>query len=342
MKMNISFAGAIFCFLLCQTISAQDIHLSQYHFDRLQINPGLTGIFNGDKQATVIHKQQYFSVPVDYMTFSGTFDMKFLRDVDQKGFFSAGILFNYDQAGYTKLSLMQLGLNGSYTRVLTPSLFATIGASLGGGQRAFDPDGPEVWWGEWWDGDSWTPGPHEAFSRTNFFFLDLGLGANIRLQGKDRTKIDLGIGAFHLNTPNQSFNEGNALDNITLELPVRTAIHALGILKLANRLDLYANGMLQNQGPSEETLYGGGLIVHISNKKAREVELHLGVASRVDDAIIPMIALGYDGWKGGFAYDINTSGFEAATDGKGGPEFFLTYTYKKLRPLQQTKVCSIF
>lgn len=337
MKLNISLAGALFCFLLSQAISAQDIHLSQYHFDRLQINPGLTGIFNGDKQATVIHKQQYFSVPVDYLTFSGSFDMKFLRDVDQDGFFSAGVLFNYDQAGDSKLSIAQLALNGSYTRVLTKSLFATVGVSLGGGQRSFSTT--DLTWGHWWAGDHVDPslGP-EPFDETNFLFLDLGAGANIRLQGRDRTKIDLGIGAFHLNTPDFSFDD----DNQNFDLPIRTSIHALGVLKLANRLDLYANGLLQNQGPYEETLYGGGLIIHISNKKAREVELHLGIASRVDDALIPMIALGYDGWKGGFSYDINTSGFEAATDGKGGPEFFLTYTYKKLRPLQQTKVCSIF
>jgi hypothetical protein len=113
-------------------------------------------------------------------------------------------------------------------------------------------------------------------------------------------------------------------------------------LKVANRLDLYGNGLFQQQGPYEETLAGGGVIIHISNKKAREVELQLGVATRFEDALIPMIALGYDGWKGGFSYDITTSQFQNANDQKGGPEFFLTYTYKKLWPLEQTKVCSIF
>ncbi len=87
---------------------------------------------------------------------------------------------------------------------------------------------------------------------------------------------------------------------------------------------------------------GGGIILHLSTKRAREVELHLGVATRLEDAIIPMIALGYDGWKGGFSYDVNTSDFKNATDKKGGPEFFLTYTWKKLYPLEQTRVCSIF
>ncbi len=337
MKMNISTAGVIFYFLIIQTLSAQDIHLSQYHFDRLQINPGLTGIFNGDKQVSLIHKQQYFSVPVDYLTFSGSFDMKFMKLADQKGFFSAGVLFNYDQAGDSKLSLGSLALSGSYTRALAKGVFATLGVSVGGGQRSFKQD--DLWWDNQWDGDSHDPSlpSGENFPKTNFFFFDLGGGANIRLQGKDRTKLDLGVGAFHLNQPGYAF-----YNEPSVKLPIRTSLHALGVLKLANRLDLYANGLWQNQGPYEEKLAGGGLIIHISNRKAREVEFHVGVASRFDDALIPMAALGYDGWKGGFSYDINTSPFKAATDKKGGPEFFLNYTFKKLRPLQQTKVCSIF
>ena len=338
MKMNISIAGVIFYFLMVTGVSAQDIHFSQYHFNRLAINPGLTGMFNGDKQASGMYRRQWFSVPVEYMTFSGSFDMKLNKIQTPKGFFSVGALFNYDQAGDSKLSLASLGINGSYTRVLTRSLFATGGISIGGGQRAYK--GAKLKWDLQWDGEKYDPllPSQEPVFEDNVFFLDINAGANIRLQGRDRTKIDLGIGAFHLNSPGISFY---GYDNV--DLPIRTAIHALGVLKLANRLDLYANGLLQNQGPYEETLAGGGLIIHISNRRAREVELHLGVATRFKDALIPMFALSYDGWKGGFSYDINNgSDFEIATDKKGGPEFFLTYTYKKLWPLEQTKVCSIF
>ncbi|HQW03675.1 MAG TPA: hypothetical protein VLA46_09550, partial [Saprospiraceae bacterium] len=61
--MNISIKGVIFCLLTISGVSAQDVHLSQYQFDRLQISPALTGMFNGDKQAALVHKQQYFAVP---------------------------------------------------------------------------------------------------------------------------------------------------------------------------------------------------------------------------------------------------------------------------------------
>jgi type IX secretion system PorP/SprF family membrane protein len=337
MKVNISIAGVIFYFLIVMGVSAQDIHLSQYHFDRLQINPALTGIFNGDKQVSMLYKSQWANVPVEYSTFSGSFDMKLRKTQSPKGFFSIGALFNYDQAGESDLSLGSISLNGSYTRALTKSFFASIGGAVGGGQRKFTQK--NLTWDTQWNGDHYDPTlpSLENFDATNFLYLDLSGGINLRLQAKDRTKIDVGFGAFHLNEPGFSF-----YNNDPITLPVRTAISALGILKIGNRLDLYGNGLLQNQGPYKETLAGGGVILHISNHRAREVELHLGLATRFEDALIPMAALSYDGWKGGFSYDITTSPFQTANAQKGGPEFFLTYTYKKLWPLKQTKVCSIF
>src|SRR5688572_592197 len=157
MKPNISIAGVIFCFLFVQFISAQDIHLSQYHFDRLMVNPALTGIFNGNRQVALLHKQQYFSVPVDYLTFSGSYDTKFLKTQNQRGFFSGGVLFNYDQAGDARLSLGSLTLNGSYTRALTRSFFVGVGAYVGGGQRRFDDDPMVLEWDEQWTGTVFDP-----------------------------------------------------------------------------------------------------------------------------------------------------------------------------------------
>lgn len=337
MKLNISIAGVFVYFLSFHFIAAQDIHLSQYHFDRLQLNPGLTGIFNGDKQVAILHKQQYFSALVDYMTFSGSYDMKFRETQNQPGFFAAGVLFNFDQAGDSELTLASLGLNGSYTRALNRSIFATLGVSVGAGHRSFTEK--DITFDNQWTGTVFDPNlpSGENFSRTSFVFFDLGAGLNLRLQGKDRTKLDFGFGAFHLTQPNFAFY---TTDNV--KLPIRQSLYATGILKLASRIDLYANGLLQVQGPYKETVVGGGIIIHISNKIAREVELHLGAANRLEDAIIPMVAVGYDGWKAGFAYDVNTSPYKAATNEAGGPEFFLTYTWKKLWPLEQTRVCSIF
>jgi len=68
----------------------------------------------------------------------------------------------------------------------------------------------------------------------------------------------------------------------------------------------------------------------------------LGIADRLGDALIPKIAVEYNSWYAGVSFDINTSSFKEATNGRGGPEFSLIYTFAKSRPLSQLKACPIF
>ena len=315
---------------------AQDLHFSQFHTSPLNHNPALTGIFNGDKRISANYRNQWFEVPVKYLTFSGSYDMKFRPD-GARSFWSAGAIFNYDRAGDSKLATAYLGLNGSYTFGFSPNVLLTAGAQVGGGQRSFRT--AELMWGNYWDGDVADPsrGSGEPDFNESKWYLDLGAGLNLRLQKSSRTRLDIGAGAFHLNQPNNTFyDDGDA------KLPVRLALQAYGSLELLSFLDLQANGLYHITGPFQEIVVGGMLNFHISQKKAREVQFAAGAAVRIDDSIIPMVALQYDGWRFGFSYDINTSLFEEATNGRGGPEFSLQYIITDVRPFQQSKLCRIF
>ncbi|MDX1409664.1 MAG: type IX secretion system membrane protein PorP/SprF, partial [Saprospiraceae bacterium] len=252
-------------------------------------------------------------------------------------FWSAGAVFNYDRAGDADLAMAYLGLNGSYTFGFSPSVFVTAGAVLGGGQRSLRTG--EILWGNYWDGervDPTLPSGEPNFDDNKFYF-DLGGGLNLRLQQSSRTKIDIGAGLFHLNKPNNTF-----YNDATVELPVRTALQASGSLQLFDVMDLLVNGLVQFEGPYQEIVLGGMLNFHISQKKAREVQFAVGVGYRLDDALIPQVAVAYDGWRAGFSYDVNTSIFDVATNQRGGPEFSLIYIITDVRPLPETKLCKIF
>ena len=92
----------------------QDLHFSQFQNSPLNHNPALTGIFSGDQRFAANYRHQWFSVPVEYLTFSASYDQKFRRD-GANSFWSAGALFNYDRAGDANLAMAHLALNGSYT-----------------------------------------------------------------------------------------------------------------------------------------------------------------------------------------------------------------------------------
>ena len=123
---------------------------------------------------------------------------------------------------------------------------------------------------------------------------------------------------------------------------MRIAGQAYGSVEVLPQLDIQVNVLTQFQGPYQEILLGGMLNIHVSTKQTREVQFGVGLGVRLDDALIPQVALSYDGWRAGFSYDVNTSGFDVATDEKGGPEFSLIYTITKVRALDQSKLCRIF
>lgn len=325
------------CVIFFSETQAQDLHFSQFQTSPLNHNPALTGIFNGDKRFAANYRRQWFSVPVEYLTFSASYDRKFRPD-GANSFWSAGGIFNYDSAGDADLSMAYLGLCGSYTQALNPNVLITGGVCIGGGQRSFRES--KIMWGNYWNGDAvdiTRPSGEPADLKNSNFYVDLGAGLNFRLQQDARTKADLGIGLYHLNEPNNTF-----YDDSSVKLPVRTALQLNGSLQLFDAMDLLVNGLVQFEGPYQEIVLGGMLNFHISHKKAREVQFAVGVGYRLDDALIPQVALSYDGWRAGFSYDVNTSIFDVATNQRGGPEFSLIYIITDVRPLPQSKLCKIF
>lgn len=336
---------------------AQDIHYSQFYNAPLNINPALTGVFGGDVRFMGNYRSQWRRTPVDYTTFTGVVDMKFINRTATKGFFSGGLAFNYDQAGYSKLNLTNLGLNGSYTRQLSNKFFVSFGAMVAANQRRFKTD--DLKFDNGFDSGSGTFDPSlgsgENFSSTSRFFLDFGAGLNFRLQGLDaavmidrlekRSKLDFGIGVFHITQPDQSFYE-----NYESKLPMRLTPYALGVLQLGRNLDLIANVIGQIQSPYREYLGMIGGRLHLSRRLGRQIAVQLGVGYRFSefsdlslsrDSYLPSIELHYNQWRAGFSYDVNTSGFNITTEKRGGPEFSIRYMIRKIRPLPYFKHCPI-
>ena len=54
-------------------------------------------------------------MPVNYQTVSASVEQKFINTNQKNSLFSAGLLFNYDEAGDLELSNTNIGVVGSYT-----------------------------------------------------------------------------------------------------------------------------------------------------------------------------------------------------------------------------------
>ncbi len=321
-------------------LKAQDMHQSQFYTSPININPALTGNFYGDYRVALNYRNQWFVNDLaNYLTLTASVDHRFYpKKWTQKGIWSAGLIINYDQAGDSKLGLTNFGLSASYSYPLNKKNIVALGGLIGGSYRKFSTG--NLTWDNQWNGTSFDPQrpTGENISGSTNSFLDLSGGLQYRWQKSRRTKFDLGAGLFHVNEPSQIFYSSNS----TIKLFKRLSLYALPSFRITRYFDILLHGMHQIQGPYSETVVGGYGKVYVETKRGKELSILLGVASRLEDAFIPKIAVEYKNWYAGVSYDINTSPFKKATNRRGGPEFALIYTFVKARPLDEIRACPIY
>lgn len=328
--------------LVCLLVSkdnliGQDIHFSQFYNSPLNINPALTGMFNGDTRVIGSYKDQWRNVKVPYTTFSGNYDMKVYPKKRGKGFYGVGAIFNYDNSGTSKYNITDLNLTGSYSRLINANNIITAGLLLGVASEGFSQDG--LIWDQQWTGDRYDPtlSSNEQFNNVRLTYLETGAGLNYRYQKSSRTNFNLGVGAWHLNTPSASFN------NITSDLPMRLSASFTGIFKIASPLDVQLHANYSAQDKYSQLLFGGLARIHINQKPGSKYALDLGASYRNTGMVIPTLALHYNQWYIGASFDINTIPFVNEHNlRRGGPEVHVMYNIINVQPLSEKKVCPIF
>lgn len=318
-------------------VSGQDFHYSQFYNAPLSVNPALTGIFNGDERFTGSLRDQWRNIPVPWFTFSLGYDRKFYPKKNRDGFFGGGLFFNYDVQGASSLRLANINLSGSYTRKLDSKNLVTIGALLGYSSRGFNEQ--NLTWDRFWDPNTFvidpTIGSGENFDYSRFGFLESSLGLNYRWQKTERTKLDLGVGGFHLIQPKAKFT-----NSITQKLPVRISAYAIWSRRMTDKMDLQLDGLYQFQKEYNEWLVGGYLNFYLNQNRGKEFEFRVGLGYRTRQAIFPKIGFEFKNIMIAASYDIYMTDF-AKQHGGSGPEIHFRYLIRHVKPLGY-KICPIY
>lgn len=318
--------------LLTGHLMGQDIHFSQFANSPLNLNPALTGAFDGEYRFNSSFRRQW-NPTVNYRTFTISGEKNFCTvKCDSSNCwrpegFSLGAVFNYDVAGDSKLSLTQLELTGSYNTYLGSGFSLAGGLMLGGAQRAFTREELSLEVGS-------DPANSKSLGREARSLFDISLGANLHYQGcKRRNSLDLGVGVYHLNQPNTNF-----FDVADINLPIRYSLYGLGAFQLFNRLDLLVNGLVQFQGPYQEIVLMGGVRLLPFDTDLGSFMLDLNLGARWDDSIIGMIQLHYNMWNLGISYDITSSDARDLLGIDGGLELSVGYIVSRPNPARVCKV----
>ena len=334
-------------------LNAQDIVYSQFYNVPFLVSPGLTGVFHGDFRLAGVYGNQWNTVPVNYNTFGAGFDARLLGKRPRRGYFSVGLLFNYDQAGFTGYYNTMLKGVGSYTHRWGRQWYGTFGVGAGWHHEGFNPD--KVTLDEHFNSETGLPvfglPVGEEFPTDRTHNLDLSAGFNIRYQAlqdhhlldrlEQRTKIDFGFGMYHLNRPDKQL-----IDTETALTDFRLSPYILSVIQVGKNLDLIGNALVQIQKPHNQYVFNAGVRTHINRHPGKQFSVQFTLGARfqeqeVREAIIPGLELFYNDFRFGFTYDINISDFSVATSGVGGPEVSLSYIFKRVHPLPVYKACPL-
>lgn len=323
----------LFLFVLVSgTVLGQDLHYSQFYNSPMNVNPALTGAFNGDHRFTVSHRDQWRFVPVPWTTFSGAYDRNFMPGNETtKTFYGLGANVNYDRQGDSRLSLLNLTINGAMHRSLNANNIISLGAGVGFATRGFDTG--SLRWDKQWNGDVFDTNlpSQEAFQNTErIFFVETSLGLAYLYQKSDRTNLQLGVGANHIIEPKTSFT---SLGDI--KLPRRFSLTGTGNFRLAEKLDLQLHVLHQIQDKYNETVFGGLGKLYLNQNPGRELQMHLGLGYRTSGSFIPTLAFQVNNIYAGFNLDIDRTGFNKALNtSRGAYEIHLRYIIKNVKPFR--------
>jgi type IX secretion system PorP/SprF family membrane protein len=324
--------------LLClgtASIQAQDAHFSQYFAAPYQLNPALTGVFNGKMRVTSQYREQWksFLGQETFKTLAVGADWRIPVGRDDR--FAFGLKTMRDVAGAGNFSQSTGHFTTSYVKQLSGSKmradhYLVAGGDIGLGQNSINWS--NLWFSRQYDAVNERPdvnlSSNEQFANgTSATYLDGSAGMLWYAVYDEEGFIYAGASLHHINQPRISL-----MDVEKETLYRRWSAHAGGLLPLTESFGLAPSVWVTKQGPAFMSNIGTN--VRYTNHDLNEITLRAGAFARVVnklekktqlDAIAVVGMVEVNRWQVGLSYDINTSSLSNATQSRGAFEMTAQY-----------------
>lgn len=309
----------VFFLLLSEWGKAQDPTFSQFFSSPLNINPALTANINSDWRVISNFRNQWMNASGAYVTGTISYDAKVLQNknafIEENNFLGLGGMLMFDRAlnGVAKSTF--LGVDLSYHITLINGFLkhcVSAGFSANYGRHLLDYS--QVDFGEQYTGygfNRYLPTGENALSdMKSFISINAGIIYSI---SNDNSSFDIGIAAFHVNNPKQSF-----LQDFNQRLAVRQVAHANFETYINDKTILNTNAIYQLQGNARYLSAGGGVGYYLGDSK--DAVINAGLWYWAENGFIPYVGLLYYNLQFGLTYDITTSKLGASARKPGSIE----------------------
>jgi type IX secretion system PorP/SprF family membrane protein len=293
---------------------AQDPAFSQFFSSPLNINPALTGKINADWRAISNLRDQWIGPASPYITGTISYDRKVMQNKianveESDNVMGVGGMMMYDVAMGGIAKSIYASANVSYTVKLAEGYVGKhkLTAGFGTTYARKTVDFNRLDWEEQWVGTGFNtslPTGEVALSNMKpYFSVSAGM---VYTYVTEKSNIDIGAAAYHLNRPKQTF-----LEDANQYLAMRKVAHANFETYLNEDVVLNVNGIYQQQTTTKYFSVGGALGYFLS--RGSDMMINAGVWYWSKNAIIPYIGLAYGDKQFGFSYDLTTSKLNQAT-----------------------------
>lgn len=305
----------------------QDIHFSQFYHSPLNLNPALSGDFEGDFRFCGNHKSQWKSFANAYSTFAISADAG-IKSPIKYGRIGLGLQFNTDMAGDAEFGTNHYKVSLSYH---LPFKDSSIIVSTGG-NFAWTHHGINfnlLTFGNQYGGDAYNPSiPHnETIDYDEFGYFDYSAGVSLNYIPNTDLIIQTGFSANHINSPQKTFFETR-----NIELPIKYLYHGKALWHFKDDFWLEPMFLIMHQDKYLEVNIGS--MFRIAYNPLGLKYMYAGAILRAQDAGIFMIGGNYHDVDISISYDINLSKLAHISRGRGGVEISLIYILNRPKPFK--------
>ena len=329
--------ATVLLFFVFANLQAQDIHYSQFYYSPLTLNPALTGAMDGTYRIGGIYKNQWSSIssPFVYSTPSVSADFKLFSGALNNNSLGVGLLLLNDRSGNGNLRNFTAMLSLAYHQALDREGNYHLSVGLQGGIVQKSIDFAALDFGDEFDGLGFDGITAEQFKYYQISYADFSTGVLLYGMPNNHTRFQLGVSAFHLTTPTETFFASS--DN---QLDMRYVVHGSLSLRAGKKIYVFPSAEYQFQNADNELVWGANFGYN-TNQSIRGIPqiFYVGVFNLLRYDIIPTVGLMMKGFQAGLSYDVNiSSDLNPATGGKGGFEIALNYMGNVIPPKHYKRV----
>ncbi len=305
---------------------AQDAHFSQFYETATLRNPALVGVFSGDYKIGATHRNQWSNFGTPFVTTNVSAESRIIMFRETNDYLSVGVNALFDKAGSVDFATNTFYGAVNYNKSLGESHSTFLSVGLAGGyiQRSVDVSKMRF-------SSQYSNGVFDQNNTTSAALLtgnvvrhfDAGAGISLNGSTGPRSNYYLGVAAYHLSKPNETF-VSNEVANMYTRWNFSAGLNTL----LGDATSLVLHGNYQHQGPNDQ-LVVGGLVRQAffggDESNRRRMAIAAGCFYRHKDAIIPTVRIEFARIAVTGSYDIPVKGTRFYTTGMNAFEVSLFF-----------------